>query len=129
MILTFTQGRFEALIKSGAKMQTIREDKSNRWHEGMTIHFWSGNPRNVSKNPFCFGTAICNKIHNVDIDFRNNNITRRVSGEVGIICFTDTLDKFAIKDGFQSYKEMKRWFNCDTFTGKIIYWTDFKAKQ
>lgn len=50
MILTFSQERFEKGILEGIKTTTIRRDVKNRWKEGMKIHFWMHNPRNVSKN-------------------------------------------------------------------------------
>lgn len=36
---------FEAKIKAGTKIHTIREDEHDRWKPGMAIHFWIGTPR------------------------------------------------------------------------------------
>jgi hypothetical protein len=47
MLLTFTNPKFEKLIKERIKIHTIRADKRNRWQVGTKIHFWRGNPRNI----------------------------------------------------------------------------------
>jgi len=36
---------FEAKIKAGMKIHTIRDDAHDRWKPGMPIHFWIGTPR------------------------------------------------------------------------------------
>lgn len=36
---------FEAKIKAGTKIHTIRDDVHDRWKPGMPIHFWIGTPR------------------------------------------------------------------------------------
>ncbi len=36
---------FEAKIKAGIKIHTIRDDAHDRWKPGMAIHFWIGTPR------------------------------------------------------------------------------------
>jgi hypothetical protein len=69
MLLTFSLPKFEGLIKQGIKKHTIREDKYNRWKEGMKIHFWSGNPRNTkAKNkPHCFGIGRVESVQRIRI--------------------------------------------------------------
>jgi len=47
MLLTFSRTTFRDRIRSGIKVHTIRDDKTNRWKVGNKIHFWLGNPRNT----------------------------------------------------------------------------------
>jgi len=42
---------FEAQIKAGIKIHTIRDDAHDRWKPGMAIHFWIGTPRVPATKP------------------------------------------------------------------------------
>lgn len=124
MILTFSKQQFVDRIISGVKRHTIREDKTNRWKPGMKIHFWKGNPRNVKLNPYFFATGIVNETLKVNIYPNENNIyfpVLRVS-----VTKIESLNRFAISDGFDSWDEMKTWFK-DDFKGKIIYFKNVEV--
>ncbi|MGB1216442.1 MAG: hypothetical protein ACPG5P_01115, partial [Saprospiraceae bacterium] len=47
------------------KAHTLRT--GTRWKAGMDIHFWKGNPRNKSSNPFHFATAKCTAVQKIEM--------------------------------------------------------------
>ena len=119
MILTFSKEQFVQQIIDRKKIHTIREDKSNRWKEGMKIHFWKGNPRNVNNNPYPFAEGTVTYVQKISIRHRS-------SGYVNIWVNDVELDgaareELAINDGFEGLKSFLIWFNKD-FTGKLIHW-------
>ena len=123
MLLTFSKPQFEAKIKAGIKIHTIREDKTNRWKVGMKIHFWMGNPRNNrgQVKPHQFGTGRVSNIDRITIYPALNRI------DLDGITFTkfDYLDMIAIADGFENWPEMRQFFYPhNVFQGKLIYWND-----
>jgi len=122
MILTFSEDKFVDRIKSGVKVHTIREDKTDRWKVGRTIQFWRGNPRNVKNKPYQFGTGVCSEVHRIRI-YPALDIVNVFEDEN---YFTMDLQKLATKDGFDSWEKMKEWFK-EPFIGKIIYWEEFKT--
>lgn len=131
MLLTFTKPQFKCLIKEGVKQHTIREDKNNRWKVGTKIHFWFGNPRNTrGKNkPHQFGTGICSRVENVKMLFHEkNDLNLYDIVWVGTIKLSnwEELTALAKNDGFNSWDEMKKWFDNPNreFNGKMIFWKD-----
>ena len=128
MILTFTKADFKSSIWYGTKIHTIREDKADRWHEGRTIQFWFGNPRNVKKNPHEFMKGLCKSVQKIEIDYQglkqNGMVIPAVKIEGKYIDY-HTKIILAVSDGFDSVHELFEWFNSD-FTGKLIHWTDYK---
>lgn len=116
MILSFSDPRFEARIKAGIKIHTIREDKHNRWKPGMKIHFWMHNPRNVKKNPYQFGEGEVSTV--IYIRLTDESVFTRFGGNPWPL-------NFAKNDGFDSIEEMKAYFKLP-FEGRIIYWTNCK---
>ena len=117
MILTFSNPQFVTRILEGAKIHTIRDDKTNRWKVGRKIQFWSGNPRNVKNKPYQFATGICTKVENIALNFRLNTVIisdRYIDNEI------DKLNFFAQKDGFENWEEMKNWF-CKKNEDHIFY--------
>lgn len=50
MILSYSYSKFEAMILSGQKKHTLREDTKKRWRAGRSIQHWIGNPRNKGRN-------------------------------------------------------------------------------
>jgi len=118
MLLTFSKKEFETRIKQEIKIHTIREDKHDRWKQGMKIHFWLGNPRNVKSNPYQFGEGICELVLPIHI-YPNEN--RFIIGDQGEFKAIGSLNELAENDGFDSWEDMKQWFKTD-FHGKIIYW-------
>lgn len=123
MILTFSKKEFQPKIIDGIKIHTIREDKHNRWKKGIKIHFWMGNPRNVTKNPYQFGEGIVELVLSIHI-YPDEN--RFIIGNQGEFKEIGSLNELAENDGFDSWEEMKKWFKTE-FHGKIIYWEKFKT--
>lgn len=129
MLLTFSKDRFELFIKSGIKIHSIREDKSNRWKQGMKIHLWRGNPRNVSQNPYSFGERVCISMQKIFIhpDFGPSGGLYSFVTIDGRQITGDELEQLARNDGFSSVRQFFLWFKkTGDFTGKIIHWTDKK---
>jgi len=128
MILTF-KPQFVEAIKAGTKIHTIREDKKGRWRKNMRIHFWDGNPRNVSSNPRQFGIGICTQVNDIHIDFVKEaiTITDHIAKKSTTILYFELLDEFARKDGFENWTYMMMWFYNTypdinyIFRGKLIY--------
>jgi thymidylate kinase len=116
MILSFKE-RFVEPIKNGTKIHTIREDKHNRWKAGMKIHFWKGNPRNVTKNPYQFAESVVYKVSNIEI-FPSQN---RIQIQDHYFDSRCALNDIARNDGFKLWEEMKEFFPED-FKGKLIFW-------
>jgi len=119
MILTFSEDKFINRILLGVKWHTIRKDSKKRWKAGMKIHYWRGNPRNVNNNPYQFAEGTASSVYPIIMDFINDEVVidnfRRWNN-------LSALNFFAIRDGFDSWKEMKEWFNTPFFEGRIIYW-------
>ncbi|MFH0865770.1 MAG: hypothetical protein V1904_06220, partial [Bacteroidota bacterium] len=127
MILTFSRDSFVESIKSGVKKHTIREDKYNRWKKGRKIQFWRGNPRNIKANPYQFGEGICSNVASIAIFPDKNKIQISYdNNDLLILKKEQSLNDLAVNDGFESWGEMKKWFN-KNFIGKIIFWTKFKS--
>ncbi len=129
MLLTFTNPKFEGLIKQNIKQHTIREDKNNRWKVGNTIQFWYGNPRNTNaKNkPYQFGVGICSRVEHIIMNFQMPGEYFPDSVYIGVTKLTtiEELNAFAVNDGFENWHEMKIFFKNygGYFGGKIIFWT------
>jgi hypothetical protein len=121
MLLTFTNPKFEGLIKENIKQHTIRADKNNRWKIGNSIQFWNGNPRNVHSKtkPHKFGTGVCSRILPIKINpFENEIIIEGYKYKN-----TEVLNKIAVNEGFENWQEMKTFFT-KVFEGKMIFWKD-----
>lgn len=121
MILTFSQERFEEKILEGVKTHTIRHDIKNRWKNGMKIHFWMHNPRNVSKKPHAFAIGEVSRIETIVINASNNYI--KIEGV--LFSSKSELTAIAINDGFRNWQEMKEFFPTK-FYGKLIVFCNVK---
>lgn len=122
MILSFSMPQFESLIKENIKIHTIRKDKNNRWKVGNSIQFWNGNPRNThsKKKPYQFGIGVVERVLPIEILPLHNKII------IENLCFEkENLEFVATNDGFESWIEMKTFFN-EPFKGKLIIWKEFK---
>lgn len=125
MILTFSREQFVQAIIEGRKIHTIRMDRKNRWHPGRQIHFWKGNPRNTSKNPYHFATGFVTKVERIRIQYHDNGQFVVMIG--GRPLTPEDIELTARRDGFNSIKSFKVWFNED-FDGKLIHW-DFEKLE
>ena len=113
MILSF-QPQFVNKILNGSKLNTIRENKGDRFVKGTKIHFWRGNPRNVSVKPYQFGVGVVSEVLPIQI-LPNENKVLLAGGPVL------DLEAFARADGFTSWAAMRAFFPND-FEGSIIFW-------
>jgi hypothetical protein len=115
MILTFKE-RFVEKILSGEKIHTIRKDTMERWYIGAKIHFWCGNPRNISKNPYHFADGIVKRIIPVKINPKDDYVI------IDALAYHWTgINDFARNDGFKDWEDMKQFFPMG-FKGKVIIW-------
>lgn len=104
------------------KITTIREDKHDRWHAGVLIHFIVF-PR--SKKMFQFAPVIpCVSTQKIVIETNGylNDYKVYVDGrELNI----KEVQRVAWNDGFDNVISFLLWFR-DGFEGKIIHWTDLR---
>lgn len=112
MILSFSKEKFVQRIKGGIKKHTIRIDTRKRWRAGRIIQFWFGNPRNVKKNPYEFGTGVATKIEDVFINPIENFISVKLYKDGNVyghkmINDQEELDEFSRNDGFEDWADMK----------------------
>lgn len=124
MILSFKQ-QFKVPILEGAKIHTIRNDKSNRWRTGKKIHFATG-VRTKYYDQFFEGE--CVSTQDIEINVYRDNVVGTcmviiIDGR--IIKDLKEISRLATNDGFVNIKEFYSWFN-KSFKGKIIHWTDYK---
>lgn len=129
MVIGFKK-QFVPKILDGTKEHTIREDATNRWKVGMTMHMATG-VRTKGYNQFAKKT--CLGIQKVEIKWHNppanqshlgRGVKVLIDGE-NISHNDEILDALVKKDGFNDRKEFFSWFSED-YTGKILHWTDFK---
>ena len=120
MILTFSKIEFRNKYLECTKIHTIRGDKFGRWKEGMKIHLWLHNPRNKSKNPYCFGNEKCISIQYIGIE-----PFKRQIGVDGNYLTSGQIQRLIKNDGFDDEREFWEWFN-KPFYGIIIHWTNTK---
>jgi hypothetical protein len=109
--------RFVEPIMGGTKIHTIREDRHNRWREGMKIHMATCVR---TKKYHCFREEVCRgkqKIH-----MYNHKKGLRVYVD-GTPLTEKKMRELIYNDGFIE------WFfprSCYVYAGKIIHWTDKK---
>lgn len=126
MILGFKRQFIEPII-SGVKIHSIREDKTDRWKQGNTIHFATGVR---TKNYDNFKTDVCKSTQSIKIEYFSSVF---FASKITVYIDDRALNPFEISelatnDGFSSTKDFFKWFNKD-FEGKIIHWTYFKYNQ
>jgi len=122
MILSFRTDNFVKRIQDKTKIHTIRADKANRWRVGMKIHFWKGNPRNPSKNPYPFELE-GEHIHLVQATQKILIEAPKIYIDGHLLCVTEA-HSLALNDGFDNLADFLAFFP-SSFQGKIIHWTDY----
>ena len=144
MILNFSTkdkaGKFTRFIEKyfeGMKIHSIREDKHNRWKQGMMIHITTGSR---TKNYECHAETWCDGVQPIQILFYHK-------GPPGIHIWIEDrkltmeeMETLALNDGFNDLGEFFNWF-CRAsngslrikddviklkWVGKIIHWTDLR---
>lgn len=110
MILTFCDDKFVDLILQGIKVYTLRS--SNRIKPGQILQLWRNNPRNVSKNPYQFATAVCKAVDELELIPEENKVIHITSTHIGCNVRYEIreLNSFAQRDGFRNWSEMKKFF-------------------
>ncbi|OJV39614.1 MAG: hypothetical protein BGO29_04510 [Bacteroidales bacterium 36-12] len=110
MILSFCEDRFVELILKKEKLYTLR--KSDRIKPGQILQLWKHNPRNVTKNPYQFGTAICPVVDKMELIPDDNKVIHLSSTkeEHNQRYEIKDVEHFAHGDGFASWQEMKKFF-------------------
>lgn len=120
MILGFKK-QFVPKILDGAKIHTIREDKTRRWKKGMEIHFATG-VRTKDYEQFKGGK--CTNVQEVVINPHSKTVN--VLTDNGWWRLTrKQLPLFAQNDGFDTLEDFWKWFD-KPFRGVIIHWTDLR---
>ena len=105
------------------KIQTIREDKHDRWKVGNKIHFTINNR---TKNSFQFAPVLLVKsIQQIRIERVDEINDSKVFIDGREITLLSELKTLARNDGFETLISFWLFFDY-SFTGKIIHWTDFK---
>ena len=105
------------------KLHTIREDKHNRWHAGVKIHF---NVFNRTKNMFRFAPVIpCVSTQKIEIIRTSDYLNEIICKVDGRILTELETQKLAWNDGFANLIAFWLYFS-QGFEGKIIHWTDLK---
>lgn len=121
------KARFKPLVLNETKIHTFREDPSDRWHAGRTIHHCTGNQ---TKNYNCFLQNTCTGVQSITI-LPQGWIVENVTAKIPLV-FVDKRKLGDIEvlllienDGFESIEDFCDWFQ-DPFKGKIIHWTDWR---
>ena len=125
MVLGFKK-QFQAPILEGTKIHTIRKDEKERWHPGMLIHMATGTR---SKYYNCFKEAKCISTQRIFMSYDwmlHISISDRE-------LYKEEKEQLAIKDGFADFKAFEDyWYpellkeKYQSFSGKIIHWTEFR---
>jgi hypothetical protein len=103
------------------KKHTIREDKHDRWHAGVLIHFIIF-PR--TKKMFQFAPIMpCVSTQRIDIYETGDGTEIFIDGR----CLDENeAELLAKNDGFEDAEDMLNWFDGGIEDWKIIHWTDLK---
>jgi len=118
---------FPIFMNVKPKIQTIREDKNNRWKSGKNLHFeqWIGKPYN--SKCYHFAPVIpCMSVQNIEIEYQglkqNGNVIPAIKID-GEYLVKNEFYRLAQNDGFDTESDFFKWFDKD-YKGKIIHWTD-----
>ncbi len=104
------------------KLHTIREDKGNRWKEGMLMHMVIGNR---TPNRFQFAPLVeVTRIQVIDID--NLFLEKKLVSIDGRALEEDEIRILALNDGFDHLDDFWDFFKGSLFSGKLIHWTKLK---
>lgn len=121
MILAFNK-MFIAPIINGAKIHTIREDKTGRWKPQRKIQMATG-VRSKNYNMFC--EAECTGIQTISICALHKTVMIQTEAGLIRVLSKKSIEELAKNDGFKDATGFWLWFNQD-FEGKIIHWTDYR---
>jgi len=113
------QKQFAADVESGEKRQTIRARRKNRPKVGQTAFLYTG-----------ARTKACRKLGKEPITVVTPVFIHKSGVAVGSVCIGEkhekpALDGFAKNDGFESWNDMRSWFQKThglPFAGDLIKW-------
>jgi hypothetical protein len=125
-----TDYNYIAKNKNAAKYHTIREDKTNRWKQGMKIDFFI-NVR--KKDMFRFAPVLpVVSVQTVYMSYGWNDLIQISIGDKDLSFYHERLE-FAQNDGFDTWEDFFNYFypqikaTPDNFLKmKLIHWTDKK---
>ena len=112
--------QFVDKILNGTKIHTIREDKHNRWHPGMTMHMATGVR---TKNYNQFYEDKCVSVQEIAIFPQYKNVLIYPEWEQSYFLTNHEIETLAKNDGFDTVEDFWEWFD-HQFYGKIIHWTN-----
>lgn len=131
MILGFTKKikggkptEFREKVLDGRKIHSIREDKHDRWREGMSIEMAYG----VRSDDYEQWNAdrpdlqTCTGTQPFEIKWKGHDYQVRVDGHR---LTPAEVEQLAKNDGFDELVDFLTWFSSD-FKGKIIHWTKMR---
>lgn len=111
------------------KINTIREDKTNRWKPANDIHFVINNR---TPKRFQFLPVIkCVSTQTIKIIYKNDYLSVLIDNKVfyeqnnRFVVQSEAMELLAHNDGFESKEEFFECFN-QNYKGKIIHWTNHK---
>jgi hypothetical protein len=104
------------------KIHTIRQDKSDRWKEGIMIHAVYGN-RTKKRIQFA-PTFPCKGVQSIEIKYLSPKSCPFIWVDK-IPLGSQKVKQLAINDGFEDVFQFFDFFETG-FTGKIIHFTDFR---
>jgi hypothetical protein len=111
------QNRFAEPVRSGAKIQTIRGKARCKAGDMLSLRRWTGKPYRSKQE--ILREASCRAVYQVKI------VKQAIMFDGVIYDKPQTLQSFAVLDGFNSWPEMVNWFS-EThglpFHGELITW-------
>lgn len=112
------QKQFADAVKSGSKSQTIRAPRKHPIKRGDTLYLYTGLR---TKNAELLRKVECESVSEITIS------NHRVDFVGGFFWLSgrDSLESFAINDGFKNWVEMIEWFDKThglPFKGTLIEW-------
>lgn len=126
---------FTDVLKNGVhypKFHTIREDKNERWREGMKIHFLI-NARNKYRFQFA-PLRYCEEVQEIEIKRNGLDVELFIDGKPKYTRLVNThdglmlsqapgfdIEAFARNDGFKDSTAFFEYFD-KCFKGRIIHW-------
>lgn len=117
---------FQLPVDRKPKLHTIRRDKKERWHEGLDIHFVTGN-RYKKGGDGLFQFAPVMKPESIQEVFMSATGPRGIEITVGDkYLYWPDIERLAINDGFLSVEAFREYFlpaGTFEFSGRIIHWT------
>lgn len=127
-LLSFKE-KFADKVESGKKRQTIRNFRKYPIGASERLYLYFG-----ARTKWCrkLGEGVCTGCHPITIN--SDSVVIHYKEDLHITSKND-LDRFARKDGFASWKQMRTWWilthgaQCFPFKGILIYWRPLQKKD